>query len=57
VPKHVGLMAPLFSTWSTSSWGIGEFPDLVALARWSAAAGFDREPGGGGPPPPPGSTA
>lgn len=35
-------MVPLFSTWSSSSWGIGEFPDLVALARWSASAGFDR---------------
>ena len=42
MPKHAGLMVPLFSTWSTSSWGIGEFPDLVALAGWSASAGFDR---------------
>jgi 4-alpha-glucanotransferase len=42
VDKHAGLMVPLFSAWSTASWGIGEFPDLVPLAGWSASAGFDR---------------
>jgi 4-alpha-glucanotransferase len=35
-------MVPLFSTWSSSSWGIGEFPDLPPLAAWAASAGFDR---------------
>ena len=42
MPRHTGLMVPLFSTWSTAGWGIGEFPDLVPLAAWSASAGFDR---------------
>ena len=40
--KHAGLMVPLFSAWSTTSWGIGEFPDLEPLAAWAASAGFDR---------------
>ena len=35
-------MVPLFSAWSGSSWGIGEFPDVVPLAAWAASAGFDR---------------
>ena len=35
-------MLPLFSATSTRSWGIGELPDLVPLARWMASASFDR---------------
>jgi 4-alpha-glucanotransferase len=42
VHRHAGLLVPLFSAWSTTSWGIGEFPDLAALGAWSASAGFDR---------------
>jgi 4-alpha-glucanotransferase len=33
---------PLFSAASSTSWGIGEIPDIVPLARWMATAGFDR---------------
>jgi 4-alpha-glucanotransferase len=40
--RHAGLMLPLFSATSTRSWGIGELPDLVPLARWMPSAGFDR---------------
>ncbi len=40
--RHAGLMLPLFSAPGTSSWGLGEFPDLVPLASWAATAGFDR---------------
>jgi 4-alpha-glucanotransferase len=35
-------MLPLFSATSSRSWGIGELPDLVPLARWMASAGFER---------------
>jgi 4-alpha-glucanotransferase len=35
-------MLPLFSATSSRSWGIGELPDLVPLARWMASGGFDR---------------
>jgi len=40
--RHAGVQLPLFSARSTSSWGIGELPDLEPLADWLAAAGFDR---------------
>jgi 4-alpha-glucanotransferase len=40
--RHAGLMLPLFSATSSRSWGIGELPDLVPLARWMATARFDR---------------
>ena len=40
--RHSGLMLPLFSATSSRSWGIGELPDLVPLARWMATGGFDR---------------
>jgi 4-alpha-glucanotransferase len=39
--RHAGILVPLFSIPSTSSWGIGEIPDLVPLARWVAACGGD----------------
>ena len=35
-------MMPLFSAASSRSWGIGELPDVVPLARWLVSAGFDR---------------
>jgi 4-alpha-glucanotransferase len=40
--RHAGLMLPLFSAAASSSWGLGELPDLVPLSRWMAAAGFSR---------------
>ena len=39
--RHAGLIAPLFSIPSRSSWGIGEIADLPLFARWLAAAGLD----------------
>ena len=40
--RHTGLMVPLFSAASTRSWGLGELPDIVPLARWMETAGLDR---------------
>ncbi|HEX7779481.1 MAG TPA: 4-alpha-glucanotransferase, partial [Vicinamibacterales bacterium] len=40
--RHAGLLMPLFSAASSTSWGIGEIPDVAPLARWLGAAGFDR---------------
>ena len=34
------MLVPLFSIPSQRSWGIGEIPDLVALAAWLRAAGL-----------------
>jgi 4-alpha-glucanotransferase len=39
--RHAGLLAPLFSVPSRSSWGIGEIPDLARLAEWVSRAGLD----------------
>ena len=39
--RHAGVLVPLFSIPSRRSWGIGEIPDLVPLARWLASAGLD----------------
>jgi len=38
--RHAGLLVPLFSIPSRTSWGIGEIADLPRLARWMADAGF-----------------
>src|SRR5918997_5916958 len=38
--RHAGLLVPLFSIPSRSSWGIGEIGDLPRLGRWMADAGF-----------------
>ena len=40
--RRAGLLLPLFSATSTSSWGIGEFDDLPHLGDWLGTAGFDR---------------
>ncbi len=32
--RHSGLLIPLFSFPSTTSWGIGDIGDLVPMARW-----------------------
>jgi 4-alpha-glucanotransferase len=39
--RHAGVLVPLFSIPSRLSWGIGEIPDLIPLARWLATAGLD----------------
>ena len=38
--RSAGLLLPLFSMPSSRSWGIGEFADLAAVARWMNAAGL-----------------
>jgi 4-alpha-glucanotransferase len=38
--RAAGLLLPLFSMPSSRSWGIGEFADLPALARWMRGAGL-----------------
>jgi 4-alpha-glucanotransferase len=39
--RHAGVLVPLFSIPSRDSWGIGEIPDLLPLARWLASSGLD----------------
>lgn len=38
--RVAGLLVPLFSIPSSQSWGIGEFCDIPALARWLRRAGL-----------------
>ncbi len=38
--RRAGLVVPLFSCPSSTSWGVGEIPDLAVLARWMAGAGL-----------------
>jgi 4-alpha-glucanotransferase len=38
--RHAGLLVPLFSIPSRSSWGIGEIGDLPRLGDWMSEAGF-----------------
>jgi len=38
--RAAGLFLPLFSMPSSRSWGIGEFRDLPAIARWMEGAGL-----------------
>jgi len=40
MPRQAGVLLPLFSLRSAADWGVGEIPDLVPFARWSAGAGF-----------------
>lgn len=40
--RHAGAILPLSSAAGSRSWGIGEFPDLAALAVWLESAGFSR---------------
>jgi 4-alpha-glucanotransferase len=39
--RYAGVLVPLFSIPSSTSWGIGEIPDLPKLARWLESAGLD----------------
>jgi len=38
--RSAGLLVPLFSCPSTTSWGIGDIGDIAPLARWLAGAGI-----------------
>jgi 4-alpha-glucanotransferase len=38
--RRAGLLVPLFSSPSTSSWGIGDIGDIDAITRWLAGAGL-----------------
>lgn len=38
--RGAALLVPLFSIPSSQSWGIGEFCDIAALAKWLRRAGF-----------------
>ena len=38
--RRAGILVPLFSIPSSRSWGIGEIPDIVDLARWLESAGI-----------------
>ena len=38
--RQAGLLIPLFSIRSAPSWGLGEIPDIVPMARWAAQSGF-----------------
>ena len=39
--RHGGLLVPLFSIPSASSWGVGEIADIPALAAWLRDCGLD----------------
>lgn len=39
--RHAGILVPLFSIPSTTSWGIGEIPDLARFSAWLRQAGQD----------------
>ena len=38
--RRAGIIAPLFSCASTTSWGIGDFGDVPSVAVWLAGAGL-----------------
>lgn len=38
--RSAGLILPLFSCATSDGWGVGEFADLAALARWMEPAGL-----------------
>ena len=38
--RSLGLLAPLFCVRTGREWGVGEYPDLAALARWAKTGGF-----------------
>ncbi|MCM8774807.1 MAG: 4-alpha-glucanotransferase [Candidatus Omnitrophica bacterium] len=40
IDRRSGVAAPLFSLWSKSSVGIGEFPDLKLLVDWCSLTGM-----------------
>jgi 4-alpha-glucanotransferase len=40
--RHAGINVPLFSLRSSRAWGIGEIPDVAAIAAWLRDAACDR---------------
>jgi 4-alpha-glucanotransferase len=38
--RRAGVLIPLFSVRTGSGWGLGEIPDVVAMARWAVQAGL-----------------
>jgi 4-alpha-glucanotransferase len=38
--RRAGVLIPLFSVRTKAGWGLGEIPDLVAMAKWAAQAGI-----------------
>ena len=38
--RRAGVLIPLFSVRTTTGWGLGEIPDVAAMATWAAEAGF-----------------
>ena len=38
--RRAGVLIPLFSVRTKAGWGLGEIPDVVAMARWAAQAGI-----------------
>ena len=38
--RRAGVLIPLFSVRTRTGWGLGEIPDVVAMARWAAPAGI-----------------
>jgi len=41
-PKHrrAGVLIPLFSVRTPTGWGLGEIPDLAAMAKWASETGI-----------------
>jgi 4-alpha-glucanotransferase len=40
--RRAGALVPLFSARTSTSWGIGELPDIVPLAAWLARGGMSQ---------------
>ena len=38
--RRAGVLIPLFSVRTKAGWGLGEIPDVVAMATWAAQAGI-----------------
>ena len=38
--RRAGVLIPLFSVRTKAGWGLGEIPDVAAMARWAAQAGI-----------------
>ena len=38
--RRAGVLIPLFSIRTRTGWGLGEIPDLGAMARWAASCGI-----------------
>src|SRR5664279_609851 len=38
--RRAGVLIPLFSVRTKAGWGLGEIPDMVAMASWAAQSGI-----------------